>query len=230
MATKHTCTIDVRCLKQHTCIACGGQFSYLFARKVVGTADTPQGASVAAEASARQQITSDVDNHPCPTCGVFQPDMIGSRRLSAQRIMWMLSVVAVVVLFILSVSHILQDDVFVPTALVVLGVTGLIQLAIDARRPNRDLDSNRQKAQGLVDRGTLRLDTAGRPPQNFDEPWRPQKSLLPLAALVLFLAALAAIAAPKIMCVAGPSIRCATPASWDPAIPRASTCNSPSAV
>ena len=199
MAVKHTCTINVRCWKQHTCVACGGQFSYLFLRKVVGTASTPAAATAAAEANAKKKLASDVDSHPCPNCGIYQPDMIGSRRAQWQAWLFALSAVAALALFILSVTHVLQDDVFVPAAAVILAAFGLLQFFVDARRPNRDLTANLQLALRSMERGVLRLDKPGQARLGLDGPWRPQGSLLGPAAFVSCLVALLAILSPSVV-------------------------------
>jgi hypothetical protein len=199
MAVKHTCTIKVRCWKQHTCVSCGGQFSYLFLRTVVGTAGTPAAATATAEANAKKRIAGDVDSHPCPNCGLYQPDMIGAGRSKAQTVLFALSVVVVAVLLILSASHALQDDVFGPAAAVAFAAIGLVQFFVDARRPNRNLAANRQVALGAMQRGALRLDKAGQTQTGLEEPWRPQGSLLGPAAFVLCLVALLAVPSPSIV-------------------------------
>ena len=84
MATRYTCTINVRCWKQHTCVACGGQFSYLFLRKVTGTAGSPAASQATAGRNVKKRMDSDVDSQPCPACGIYQPDMIGQRRNTLQ--------------------------------------------------------------------------------------------------------------------------------------------------
>jgi hypothetical protein len=199
MATTHTCSFDIRCRKQHTCVGCGGQFSYVFARKITGSGATPEAAAAAAEKVAQQQIESSVDNHPCPTCGLYQPDMIGARRAKWQGWLWGASMLAVVLLFILSVAHVLQDDAFVPTALVIFGTIGVIQLLVDLRQPNRDLESNRMAAQRLVEAGVLRKDTPGQSMPSLQEPWQARGSLLGPVAFVLFLVSLACIMSPTLL-------------------------------
>jgi hypothetical protein len=180
-------------------VACGGQFSYLFLRKAVGTAATPPLATRAAEAKAKKLLASDVDSHPCPTCGIYQPDMIGARRSKLQGLLLALSVVAVIVLFILSASHALQDDVLAPTAAVTIAAIGVLQFFVDARRPNRDLAANRQAALKSIERGVLRPDKVGQTALGVEEPWRPRGPRFGPAAYIFYVVALLAILAPSIV-------------------------------
>ena len=143
MATRYTSTINVRCWKQHACVACGAKFSYLFRRKVTGSAGSPEGATRAAQKNVGKTLARNVNNQPCPGCGIYQPDMIGQGRAKRQTLLFILSVVAAVVLLVLSASHALQDNLFVPAAEIVFAALGLIQFFVNMRQPNRDLEANR---------------------------------------------------------------------------------------
>src|SRR5438105_3171170 len=87
MATTYKSTIEVRCWKEHTCVNCGGTFAYLFVRKVTGRAPTAEAATTCARAAALKAIQNEVDLHPCPACGLYQPDMVGAKRARRH---WML--------------------------------------------------------------------------------------------------------------------------------------------
>jgi hypothetical protein len=199
MAVRHTCTINLRCWKRHTCVACGGQFSYLFLRKAVGTASTPEAATKAAQANAKKRLAGDVDSHPCPTCGIYQPDMIASNRGKWQGWLLGLSIVAVIVLFILSASHALQDDVLAPSAAVTIAAIGLLQFFVDAQRPNRDPAANRQTALKSLQRGVLRHDKPGQTQVGVDAVWRPSGSRFGPVAFVCCVAALLGLLSPSIV-------------------------------
>ncbi|MCE9547450.1 MAG: hypothetical protein K8T25_18415 [Planctomycetia bacterium] len=183
MAKNISCTVDVRCWKQRTCTACGGVFSYIFARKIAGMGPTREAAAAAMEANAVKQVMTDASSHPCPTCGLYQPDMVAARRVTAQGWLFAVSIPAMLLLLILNVSNTVQDNLIVPAAAGIMVVVGLLQLVFDARRPNRDLEANRQLAQRSIERQLLRVDTPGRAQQGMEVPWSTQGSMGSLNAM-----------------------------------------------
>ena len=80
MAKTYTSTIAVSCWKEHTCIRCGAVYAYEFVRNIKGQGSTEAKASLKAQAAADKAIRRDVDMQPCPTCGLYQPDMVGQQR------------------------------------------------------------------------------------------------------------------------------------------------------
>ena len=80
MAKTYTSTLQIRCWKHHKCIGCNGSYAYEFIRKITGTGRTAEKATAASKANAEKALKRDTDLHPCPTCGLYQPDMIGQRR------------------------------------------------------------------------------------------------------------------------------------------------------
>ena len=199
MASRYTSSTNIRCWKRHTCVSCGGEFSYLFVRKVTGTARTAAGATIAAEKNVKKTLADDVDSQPCPTCGIFQPDMIGQRRAKRQKWLFAISVAALIVLLALSGSHVLQDDSFVPAAAATLAAIGLAQFFADAGRPNRDPAANKQLALVALEGGTLRVDKPGTIADSLAEPWQPKSSMLRPAAYFLAVTGLLAVLAPSVI-------------------------------
>lgn len=65
--------------KAHLCGGCGGTFSYWIRRTSV-----PEGSSDSeyeiARKEAEDEIVKGVDAHPCPYCGVVQPEMLAARQ------------------------------------------------------------------------------------------------------------------------------------------------------
>ena len=100
MDVVHTATIEVKCWKEHTCKGCNGAFAYLFVRRVSGTAGTEEEATEAARTAAVTAVAAEVDMRPCPSCGLFQPDMIAARRLAWHWLFLVLAVVALIALLI----------------------------------------------------------------------------------------------------------------------------------
>jgi hypothetical protein len=75
--------------KQHTCAACGCVFRYTVHKTVAATGMTQARAEANLQALARQQVqgwqadpASLVETHPCPSCGLIQPEMVGWTRIS----------------------------------------------------------------------------------------------------------------------------------------------------
>ena len=107
MATTYKSTIEINVWKEHACIGCGGRFRYLFKRKKTGQGGTPDAASAAARKAALKALEHEVDMHPCPGCGLYQPDMVGSRR--STRHWWVIAVTSILllVLMILMLSDVM---------------------------------------------------------------------------------------------------------------------------
>src|SRR5262245_34180886 len=90
MGTSYKATVQVRCWKQHTCVACGSVFGYLFERKKTGQGGTEEAASAAAHNAAVKAVAQEVNLHACPQCGTVQPEMVGAIRARAH--WWILGI------------------------------------------------------------------------------------------------------------------------------------------
>jgi hypothetical protein len=162
MATSYRSTIEVNVWKEHTCAGCGSTFRYLFKRKKTGQGGTPDAASEAARAAVVQALANEVDMQPCPGCGMYQPDMVGSRR--ARRHWWLVGITFAVLLVLL----ILGAADMVPFSLAAWMATGLCgllvlgHLLVDLRNPNADLDDNHRLAQARVEKGDLWVPSSDR--------------------------------------------------------------------
>lgn len=196
MATTYTSTVELRCWKQHTCVACGGRYRYELIRSVRGTGGSAEAARSAAQKAVRSTLETDTDLQPCPTCGLHQPDMIAQRRSSRHWIVLASVFVVAAVLLILVASYTVQFYVVTYLAAFVCAAAAVAFLLLETWNPNRDLAQNRQKAADLVARGALRYEQ-GQPisEQDLARFARPGLAPLALGALVLLgLSLLAAIA------------------------------------
>jgi hypothetical protein len=155
MATTYTSTLHVSVWKEHTCAACGARFRYLFQRKKAGQGNTPEAAEAAARNAVVQALEHEVDMHPCPACGRYQPDMIAVRRRRWHWYLFWIALPVLVLLVILGGAH------AIPYALAGYLAAGwcagllLVHLIIDAINPNRDLERNQRLAADRVDRGDM---------------------------------------------------------------------------
>jgi hypothetical protein len=155
MATTYTSTIEINVWKEHTCVGCGGAFRYLFKRKKSGSGGTPAAAQANARKAVVNALAHEIDQQPCPGCGLYQPDMIGAAR--ARRHWWVFAatLVALLTLLILALTEVLA---YSTTAWVAAGVAAAVLLAhllIDGNNPNRDLESNHRLALARVESGDL---------------------------------------------------------------------------
>lgn len=155
MATTYKSTIEINVWKEHTCLSCNSRFRYLFKRKKTGQGGTPEKASAAARQAVVKALEHEVDLHPCPGCGLYQPDMVGSRR--STRHWWVIAVnwAALLLMMILMLSDVLPAGTAALAAAATCAVLGLVHLLIDFNNPNRNLESNQQLAQQKVERGDL---------------------------------------------------------------------------
>ncbi len=155
MATKYKSTLEVNVWKEHLCIGCGSRFRYLFKRKKTGEGGTPDAARAAAHKAVRKALAREVDMHPCPGCGLYQPDMLASRRTT--RHVWLIvaSALVLLLLLILVLTDVITTATGAWSAAVACGVLGLAHLLVDRSNPNRDLDRNQQQAQMQVEKGDL---------------------------------------------------------------------------
>jgi hypothetical protein len=198
MATTYTSTIEINVWKEHTCLHCGSRFRYLFKRKKTGRGRTQQAASEAARKTALQSLEHEVDLHPCPGCGLYQPDMIGSWRAFRHG----LAILASLVLVILFLIFLLTDEIMYGTAALAMtagcGLVGLVHLLLDARNFNRDLERNQQTAQLQVERGDLWVPPGTKAEQQPELPvfgW----SFAHTIAYVLFGLGLLALVSPELL-------------------------------
>jgi hypothetical protein len=165
VATTYKSTIEVNVWKEHACIGCGSRFRYLFKRKKTGQGGSPKAAEAAARKAVLNSLQNEVDMHPCPGCGLYQPDMIGSRRSKWHG--WLIGVSGAVLLLvlILMLTDVMATSTAAWTAAGACGLLALGHLLIDRGNPNRNLEHNHGLAQQKVERGDLWV-----PPDSKAEP------------------------------------------------------------
>jgi hypothetical protein len=155
MATTYTSTIEFNVWKEHTCVGCGQTFRYLFKRKKKGTGGTEAAASAAAQKAVVKALTRETDMHPCPGCGLYQPDMIAARRAVAHWWLFGIALVAFPLIVILFATDVLTGTVATFASLVAGAGVILGHLIADSKDPNKDLESNQRLAQARVRSGEL---------------------------------------------------------------------------
>jgi hypothetical protein len=198
MATTYKSTIEINVWKEHACIGCGSRFRYLFKRKKTGQGGSPEAASAAARLAVMNALENEVDMHPCPGCGLYQPDMVGSRRTT--RHWWTLAAAwaALLLVLILRLTDVVPANTAALAAAAACAVLGLVHLLLDANNPNRHPERNQQAAQQRVERGDLWLPPGSKADPEAEMPvfgW----STAHTVAYVLFGLGLLAFLSPEIL-------------------------------
>jgi hypothetical protein len=198
MATTYKSTIEINVWKEHTCLNCGNRFRYLFKRKKTGQGGSPDAASAAARQAVLNALENEVDLHPCPGCGLYQPDMIGSRRAARHWWLILVSWAALLLFMILMLSDVMASATAALAAAATCAVLGLLHLLLDVNNPNRNLESNQQAAQQKVERGDLWIPPGSKAQPESEAPafgWSPAHSV----AYVLFGLGLLALVSPELL-------------------------------
>lgn len=198
MAKTYTSTIELNVWKEHTCASCGAVYSYLFVRKVSGTGGTAEVAQINARKHATKVLAEQVDVHPCPTCGLIQPDMIAQKRLSTHRAVLLWTLIVLVILVIVRASRGMQANVATWAIVITCGVAALIHAAAELKNLNADTNANRQLAAGRVDAMTLNH-TPGRAGSPREEWVNPPRGLWLRLALPMLLGVVLLAALPEII-------------------------------
>jgi hypothetical protein len=199
MATTYSSNITVNVWKEHTCVGCGCAFRYLFKRKKTGQGGTPEAAEVNARKAVVKALENEVDLQPCPGCGLYQPDMVGSRRGRWHRYLFLAALPVFLVVFIL----VLADLVSYATASWVLagtaGVLALSHLVTDAFDPNRNLEANQRLAERRVEDGDLWVPEKRRRAEGRGEEVGSGRTAAHLLCYLLLSAGAVALAAPELL-------------------------------
>ncbi len=199
MGTTYKATIEVRCWKEHSCIGCGGTYAYLFVRKVTGQAGTEAAAHSNAQAAALKTVKHEVDLQPCPTCGLYQPDMVGSQRASRHWTIFWVTLGFLVLLLILQACRILTADVTIWLAAIGCSLAVVAHLLVDRHNLNRNPEANQELARQSLETGRLQRGQPGRaepPPAELCTPrWSPMHRL----AHFLMVAALGVLILPEVV-------------------------------
>src|SRR5262245_56814648 len=155
--TMYTATLEVRCWKEHTCSACGTIYRYRFTRKKSGQGGTEQAAGAAVTRAVMTALEREVEMRPCPTCGHYQPEMVGERRARRHWLLLWPILVIPALLIILGAAAAVASPILSWIALGLAAFVVLLHLAIAFSNPNKSLDVNRERAIPFLDDGTMQV-------------------------------------------------------------------------
>jgi hypothetical protein len=198
MGKTYTCTIPLKVRKEHTCVGCGAVYSYLLERKITGSSANKTAAENLAKKNFDRALAQETDLQPCPSCGLYQPDMIGQRRVKGHRATFWLGIIALAVLVILRATDVFNAHT---AAYVIAGACLLIALVHtgnDRKNPNADVQANRQLATERTSSSSLRLTAPGRADMPAEHFINPPRSLTHRLALPLLFAAVLLAVSPEI--------------------------------
>lgn len=162
MGTTYKATVTFECWKQHTCVNCDCIYCYRFKRSKEGEGSTEESASTAARNRIMISLADEVDAHPCPTCGLVQPDMVSAQKSQWHTPLLFLFLAGLAVLLVLNGCEVVQYSTaaILTTSLGFLVLLGQFLTAM--RNPNRDREANRLRAQKNSDEGILYLREKGK--------------------------------------------------------------------
>src|SRR5262249_29992676 len=127
----------LRSWKRHTCCACGCVYRYLMERSSQGNLLT------GATELTQHKLATEVDVHPCPTCGFVQPDMAAQGPAFGHAV---IACVGFIAFLFLGITGSIPSAAWADTAaLVGAGIAALClaaHLLYTLRDPNRDGDAN----------------------------------------------------------------------------------------
>jgi hypothetical protein len=182
----YTATAKARCWKQHTCSACGCVYRYKFERTGVAQSGVSDYARDGAQKRLRTRLEREVDCHPCPTCGLVQPDMVAQTKLP-----WHAGVtIGLLVLLACAITPAMYQGVtFHLAGQLCAGAAGaavVLHLLVALYNPNRSREANRQKVKAQIDRHRVEMVERGAmtdvspPPRNLT--WKHALALLAAVA------------------------------------------------
>jgi hypothetical protein len=157
MSIRHRQTLCVNVEKQHACRGCGALFAYPLECVVQAEASTKETAQTIAKDRLSARLRDQFALHPCPSCGIYQPEMV--LKLRADRV----GLVARFAAFTPAVLAVLVLLKKVDAEPVVWWAAGFATLALGFHvraamfRPNASRERNRALADREVSRGPLRL-------------------------------------------------------------------------
>ena len=137
--------LTAECWKIHTCVNCATLLRYKLSRSVSATANSEIECRNALGEAAQKALEGGVDHHPCPNCGLVQPEMVGAQRNGIHAgSLWGS------VFLLIGLPICLATDVTISTWVVIGFVLALLMVLVHwyaaASNPNTRLEANRALA------------------------------------------------------------------------------------
>lgn len=161
MGTTYNASVELDFVKRHVCCGCDAEYQYHIHRKVTGSGGTQAAAEASLEVAAVKALANEVDQHPCPHCGLLQPDMLASRRGGLFVGAGVIAGAAAITGLIMAgpdLTRISTSAIFASLG-VVLGL--LLALKAAFTNPNTNMIQLQEESQRKVDEGIVELISEG---------------------------------------------------------------------
>ncbi|MGL4552091.1 MAG: hypothetical protein ACRC33_13000 [Gemmataceae bacterium] len=163
MAVYVTASVTARCWKQHVCCACGCVYRYILERTGSASGGPGTGQATRAAYDANRAILSGIEEHPCPDCGVVQPDMVGKSKATWHLTFTAITGVILLFIFLPALGGSLPLDRAGEAAAAVAGFALLGHLVTALYNPNWSLKGNQEESRGKMRQGEMVVDSPGQP-------------------------------------------------------------------
>ncbi len=160
MARGYKATLEVKCWKEHACCYCGAAYRYLLTKRQTGRGASQTDAVSAARTGAVRALRGRVEMMPCPACGHFQPDMIGSRRWWRHGIVFLAITALFFLMYVAGMTYTLSSPVTLWLLFFGAAAAWISYTWIGFRNPNSRIRANKALAERLVTQKRLQLVTA----------------------------------------------------------------------
>lgn len=168
MARGYKATLEVKCWKEHVCCYCGAAYRYLLTKRRTGRGGSQTDAVSAARTGAVRALRGRCEMMPCPSCGHFQPDMIGGRRLRRHGIVFLAITALFLLMYVCGMTYILSGPVTLWLVFFGAAAAWIAYTWIGFRNPNNRVRANKALAERLV--GQKRLQTVATESERDDRP------------------------------------------------------------
>jgi hypothetical protein len=148
--------LKVSCWKERTCCSCGRQYKYFFSQWRLGHGRSPDDADVDAVEKYVAALDKETDLSPCPNCGRYQPEMIGSLRFRWHGLLMLATALWIVPLLIASLGMMPRWLAMVLTANLAIALL-LVHALIQSIYPNHGTQANKTRAASLMKQDRVRL-------------------------------------------------------------------------
>ena len=160
MPTHHV-SASAYCHKEHTCVTCSTVFRYRMHRAYTSKASSIDEGKKNARSMLECLFKNQSDKHPCPVCGLYQPEMFRRKESTIH----LLTLVLTLGLFIslAGTSHYFQLTYFITTvlAMVIASLAVTVHLVASSVEPNLYLEQNLKIADEEVRQGELQIVNSG---------------------------------------------------------------------
>lgn len=165
----YNASVTANCWKVHTCINCSTVFRYYMTRKCTAQGGTEDQARANLGTAVVNALTTGVDHHGCPTCGMVQPEMVTAARVSRLGCLnWLVAITGFTLMGFLGAEFPIPTVTFWGGA--VLAIFAALYIMTALKNPNTDVSSHLATAQKEVQDNKLFVEEAPEtaPPRRSD--------------------------------------------------------------